>query len=171
MLLDDSFEFLENREIYEEVISGLILKAKEAVWIATANLKDIHIKVNGRMRPLIKILADMSNAGIDIRFIYSSAPSRRLLDELKYMKHKIKFYKCIRNHIKAIIVDDAEIFLGSANFTGAGIGAKSETKRNFELGFIFKNKIIIEKVSKLFYNIINNAFCQKCALYKICKEK
>lgn len=39
---------------------------------------------------------------------------------------------CPRVHFKCIIVDGVKAYFGSANLTGAGMGAKSEKKRNFE---------------------------------------
>ncbi len=41
-----------------------------------------------------------------------------------------------RVHFKAVVVDGTFAYSGSANLTGAGMGAKSENRRNFEVGFI-----------------------------------
>ena len=36
-------EFLTDREIYERVILGAVPDAEEFVWIATADIKDLHV--------------------------------------------------------------------------------------------------------------------------------
>ena len=38
-------------------------------------------------------------------------------------------------HMKVVIVDGRFAYVGSANLTGAGLGAKSPTRRNFEAGY------------------------------------
>lgn len=45
-----------------------------------------------------------------------------------------------RIHTKAIITNEKEAFIGSANLTGAGVGAKSPFCRNFEAGFVTDKK-------------------------------
>ena len=38
------------------------------------------------------------------------------------------------NHWKIVVVDNRFAYWGSANFTGAGLGARSPGRRNLELG-------------------------------------
>ena len=47
---------------------------------------------------------------------------------------------CPRLHLKAMIVDGATLYLGSANWTGAGLGAKGVGRRNFELGIVTRDE-------------------------------
>lgn len=35
--------FLSNREIYERVACGIVPQAKERLWIATADIKDLYV--------------------------------------------------------------------------------------------------------------------------------
>ncbi len=44
------------------------------------------------------------------------------------------FRRCPRLHAKAVIIDCRAMYLGSANLTGAGLGAKADKRRNFEMG-------------------------------------
>lgn len=43
---------------------------------------------------------------------------------------------CPRVHLKSLIIDGRFAYVGSANLTGAGMGAKSDRRRNFESGII-----------------------------------
>ena len=43
---------------------------------------------------------------------------------------------CPRAHFKTVIIDGTFAYTGSANLTGAGMGAKSEFRRNFESGIL-----------------------------------
>ena len=43
---------------------------------------------------------------------------------------------CPRAHFKSVIVDGKIAYSGSANLTGAGLGAKGKDRRNFEGGIL-----------------------------------
>jgi hypothetical protein len=51
-------EFITDKEIYDKVICERIPKARKYLWLATADLKDLHVDKQGRMVPLS--LAGMS---------------------------------------------------------------------------------------------------------------
>ena len=40
--------FLSNRDIYTSVVCGILPQAKELLWIATADIKDIYVDTGGR---------------------------------------------------------------------------------------------------------------------------
>ena len=52
------------------------------------------------------------------------------------MQRGLKMRQCPRVHLKLIAVDGSSLYLGSANFTGAGLGAKGDGRRNFEMGIV-----------------------------------
>ena len=47
-------------------------------------------------------------------------------------------------HGYILVFDCAEVYIGSANLTGAGIGMKAETTRNFEAGLLTDQPEIAE---------------------------
>ena len=51
---------------------------------------------------------------------------------------------CLWVHFKCIIVDGVKAYFGSANLTGAGMGAKSKKKRNFENGVLTDAPALVE---------------------------
>ncbi len=64
---------------------------------------------------------------------------------------------CPRVHFKCIIVDGVKAYFGSANLTGAGMGAKSEKKRNFENGVLTDNPVLVEPLVEQFDFVWRNA--------------
>src|SRR5262249_13418517 len=77
---------------------------------------------------------------------------------------------CPRVHFKAVIVDHAWVYLGSANLTGAGLGAKQEEKRNFELGFVTEDFEILDRATALFESVWSGAECGSCKLREVCPD-
>ena len=77
---------------------------------------------------------------------------------------------CPRVHFKSVVVDGAWAYFGSANFTGAGLGAKSEGRRNFELGLCTEDFETIDRISALFEAVWSGAECATCKLRKVCPD-
>jgi hypothetical protein len=61
-------------------------------------------------------------------------------------------------------------FTGSANLTGAGMGAKSEHKRNFESGIITDDKVLVGKIMEQFDGIWRGTYCPQCKRKKFCAD-
>jgi phosphatidylserine/phosphatidylglycerophosphate/cardiolipin synthase-like enzyme len=76
--------------------------------------------------------------------------------------------RCPRVHFKAVLVDDAALHLGSANLTGAGLGAKSAKRRNFELGVVTADREMFDRVARLFHRIWEGGICQDCGRAGVC---
>jgi phosphatidylserine/phosphatidylglycerophosphate/cardiolipin synthase-like enzyme len=75
---------------------------------------------------------------------------------------------CPRVHLKAVIVDGTHLYLGSANWTGAGLGAKGEHRRNFELGIVTQDHGLLDEVQGLYERIWRGAECAACKLRDVC---
>ena len=75
---------------------------------------------------------------------------------------------CPRVHLKAVIVDRAFLYLGSANWTGAGLGAKGTGRRNFELGIVTDDSLLLDDVQEIFDRIWRGAECSACKLRQEC---
>jgi phosphatidylserine/phosphatidylglycerophosphate/cardiolipin synthase-like enzyme len=69
-----------------------------------------------------------------------------------------------------VIVDGLFAYLGSANFTGAGLGAKSEKTRNLEVGITSKDPELVKKLIDLFDTFWMGSHCHDCALRKDCPD-
>jgi phosphatidylserine/phosphatidylglycerophosphate/cardiolipin synthase-like enzyme len=75
---------------------------------------------------------------------------------------------CPRVHLKAVIVDGGFLYLGSANWTGAGLGVKGSGRRNFELGMVTDDGPLLDDVQEIFDRIWRGAECAACKLRSVC---
>ena len=167
------FEFITDRDIYEKVICGRIGKARKFIWIATSDLKDLHVDKNGRMVPFLEILSDMVKRQMEIRLLHAKEPGpvfRNDFDKYPNLIRGMERILCPRVHLKTIIIDGSFAYTGSANLTGAGMGAKSEHKRNFESGIITDDKIFVGKIMEQFDGIWRGTHCPKCKRKKFCAD-
>ncbi|MHC4664303.1 MAG: phospholipase D-like domain-containing protein [Planctomycetota bacterium] len=166
-------EFITDRDIYEKVICGRIGRARKFVWMATSDLKDLHVDKNGKMVPFLEILSDLIERKVEIRLLHAKEPGRAFQKDFDRYPNLIKGMErilCPRVHLKAVIIDGAFAYTGSANLTGAGMGAKSEHKRNFEAGIITDEERIVGKVMEQFDNIWRGRHCGGCKRKEFCAD-
>jgi phosphatidylserine/phosphatidylglycerophosphate/cardiolipin synthase-like enzyme len=166
-------EFITDRDIYEKVICGRVDKARKFIWIATSDLKDLHVDKGGRMVPFLEVLSDLVKRQVEIRLLHAKEPGpafRKDFDKYPNLIRGMERILCPRVHLKAVIIDGVFAYTGSANLTGAGIGAKSEHKRNFESGIITDDKVIVGKIMEQFDNIWRGTHCPQCQRKKFCAD-
>ncbi len=165
---------IRNREIYQEVVANGILKASRFVWIATANLKDLHIREGNRYHSILDKFAAMANQGVSIRIMHASEPSgpfRESFDRHRELiRGDVEFLLCPRLHFKVVVVDGRLAYTGSANFTGAGLGIRKESRRNFEIGILFDAQNSIEVLMNAFDQLWMGKFCPGCGRRSVCPE-
>ena len=115
--------FLSNREIYERVIRETVPLARERLWIATADIKDMYVDAGGRdMVPFLEVLDGMLKRGVEVRLIHAKEPGpnwREDFDRHPGLWEGMERMLCPRVHFKCIIVDGRTAYFGSANLTGA----------------------------------------------------
>lgn len=167
-------ELLSGFELYREVILKRLANARESVYISTANVKEMYIEQDGSYRSILELFEVLARRGVDLRLLHAELPSRPFRASFDKMKALwsggLHLKICPRVHFKAVIVDGAWIYLGSANLTGAGLGAKQEDRRNFELGFITEDFEVIDRATALFQSVWSGAECAACKLRDICPD-
>jgi phosphatidylserine/phosphatidylglycerophosphate/cardiolipin synthase-like enzyme len=173
-------EIILDRRHYEEVILGALKNAKVSVWIGTANLKDVHIeapigtraRARGRYVSITESFASLVDRGVEIRVLHGALPSRSFRQAVggnrTLRSSGFEMRHCPRVHLKLIAVDGAYLYLGSANFTGAGIGAKSDGKRNFEMGIATDDDVLLDQAQARFQRIWTGKECGACRLRSEC---
>ena len=72
--------------------------------------------------------------------------------------------------MKMIAVDGSFLYLGSANFTGAGLGAKGEGRRNFEIGIATEDEHMLDDLQSEFDRIWSGRACSGCKLRGECPK-
>lgn len=167
-------KFITDREIYEEVILNKISHAKNFIWLGTADIKDFYVKQGLTMVPFLKILSMLIDKGALIRLIHAKAPGTNFqhdFDKYPNLIDGLEKMLCPRIHFKCIIIDGDFAYSGSANLTGAGVGAKSKNKRNFESGFITDEAHLISQISEQFDNLWMGTFCKDCKRKEFCTDK
>ena len=167
------FELLTNREIYEKVICEYIPRTKMFLWLATADLKDLHVDKQGEMVPFLEMLSDLVTKHVEVRLLHAKEPGpafRRDFDKYPNLIDGIERILCPRVHLKSAIIDGEFAYTGSANLTGAGMGAKSIDKRNFEAGIITDDKKIVGKIMDQYDTIWRGEYCRECKRKKFCAD-
>src|SRR3954469_21280449 len=129
---------LSGSALYREVILDKLAHARESVLIATANVKDMQVERGGRFASVLALLSELSARGVALRILHAELPSRPFRASFEKRRRLtgggLSLKMCPRVHFKAVVIDGAWVYVGSANFTGAGLGARGDGKRNFELG-------------------------------------
>jgi phosphatidylserine/phosphatidylglycerophosphate/cardiolipin synthase-like enzyme len=166
-------EFITDRDIYEEVICERIGKARKFLWIATSDLKDLHVDKGSRMVPFLEVLSDLVTKQVEIRLLHAKEPGpafRNDFDKYPNLIRGMERILCPRVHLKAVVIDGAFAYTGSANLTGAGMGAKSEHKRNFESGIITDDEVLVGKIMEQFDGIWRGTHCPQCKRKEFCAD-
>ena len=169
----DNFSFITDHEIYEKVILDAIPQSKEFLWIATADLKDLYTHNGRRMVPFLEILSDLAVADVSIRLLHAKEPGpafRKDFDRYPNLIDGMERILCPRVHFKTVVVDGRFAYSGSANLTGAGMGAKSGRRRNFESGFITTDAHLIEKIMDQFDGVWMGRYCGECGRKEYCAD-
>ncbi|MFL5313226.1 MAG: phospholipase D family protein [Myxococcales bacterium] len=167
-------ELLANAQLYREVVLRRLAHARESVWIATANVKEMLIDTGTGFRSVVDLFDDLRRRGVELRLLHAELPSRpfRAAFDRKssLVRGGLKLKICPRVHFKAVLVDGAWLYLGSANLTGAGLGAKGDGRRNFELGFCTEDFETIDRVTALFQAVWTGGECGACKLRDVCPD-
>lgn len=168
-------ELLMNREIYTRFVQPLLPQAKRFLWLVTADIKDLYIDANGSFQPLLNTLDDLVRDGVSVRLIHAKEPGPRFrtdFDQCQALIRSESFERvlCPRVHTKAIVIDGRMAFVGSANLTGAGLGAKHEDKRNFEAGFMFDEPKDIDRLMNWIDELYLGEHCKQCRRREYCPD-
>lgn len=166
-------EFVTDRAIYERVIQEMVVQAEQFVWIATADVKDLHVKRGGRMVPFLAVLSELVEQGIEVRLLHAKEPGpnfRADFDRFPSLIHGLERMLCPRVHFKSVIVDGQRAYAGSANLTGAGMGAKSIHRRNFEGGILTDDPRMVEPIMDQFDQVWIGSHCEPCGRKAHCSD-
>jgi phosphatidylserine/phosphatidylglycerophosphate/cardiolipin synthase-like enzyme len=169
-------QLVTNGEHLQRVVAQGLLEAEVSLDIATADFKAMLVPTGGkaagrgtRAKSIVEHLRRLAKRGVEIRLLHAGVPSAAALAELRRaLPERIRIRRCPRLHAKAVIVDCAAMYLGSANLTGAGLGAKSDTRRNFEMGVWTRSPALIDGVLESFNAIWEGRHCEKCGRRNVC---
>lgn len=166
-------DFISDKAIYDLVIQEMVTEAEEYVWIATADIKDMYVQKGKRMVPFLGVLSDLIEKGISVRLLHAKEPGpnfREDFDKFPVLIQGLERMLCPRVHFKSVIVDGRRAYTGSANLTGAGMGAKSETRRNFESGIITDEPVMVKNIMNQFDQVWIGGHCEPCGRKAYCPD-
>ena len=70
-----SLELVLNEATYERVLLQIVPSARKFLWIATADLKDLHVRgAGGSFVPFVKTLGDLVSDGVHVRLFHAKEP-------------------------------------------------------------------------------------------------
>lgn len=172
--MNDTFvKYIADREHYTEVLER-ISKVKHHLWIGTANIKDLHMRKGYSSTPFLAIIDSLIKKGVEVRLIYAKEPGsafRENFDKYPRLAESLERILYPRVHFKLMIFDLEMVYIGSANLTGAGIGMKSELRRNFETGILTNDPNIVEAVINPFDGVWMGSHYKKCGRKEYCGDR
>jgi phosphatidylserine/phosphatidylglycerophosphate/cardiolipin synthase-like enzyme len=125
-------------------------------------------------RSVLKVFDELARKQVELRILHASPPSRPFREEFdrhpRLYRGGLELRACPRLHFKAVVVDGALLYLGSANWTGAGLGAKGSGRRNFELGLVTEDIGLLDEVQGLFEGLWRGAGCAGCRMRDVCES-
>ena len=164
--------FIPNTAHYTEVLSR-VQSVRHTLWIGTADIKDLYVEVGGEKKPFLALIAQLIRRGVEVRLIHAKEPGpnfREDFDKYPVLYDRLERALCPRVHFKMIVFDCKEVYVGSANLTGAGIGMKAETTRNFEAGILTDDPQIVEQAMNQFDEVWMGKHCKTCKRKEFCSD-
>lgn len=164
--------YISNIAHYERIVRKS-LDVKTHLWIGTADIKDLYVKdgLQGST-PYLSALNRLLQGKVEVKILCAKTPGenfQRDLQKFPLLYKHLELVKCPRVHFKLFIFDLNEVYIGSANLTGAGIGMKSKNKRNFEAGILTDEAVLVEQAINQFDEVWNGSMCTACQRKEFCE--
>ncbi|MCR5248117.1 MAG: phospholipase D-like domain-containing protein [Bacteroidales bacterium] len=165
-------QYISNSAHYKDVLLR-VKSVKHTLWIGTADIKDVYIEAGKEKMPFLALIAQLIKRGVEVRLIHAKEPGpnfREDFDKYPVLFDRMERVLCPRVHFKMIVFDCKEVYIGSANLTGAGIGMKAETTRNFEAGILTDMPEIVEQAMNQFDEVWMGKMCKTCKRREFCGD-
>lgn len=161
-------QYIADEAHFKEVLSRTLI-VRHSLWIGTADIKDLHVGE----KPFLGILADLISKGREVRLIHAKEPGQNFredFDRYPVLFKGLERALCPRVHFKILVFDCRVAYIGSANLTGAGIGMKGNTTRNFEAGILTDDPALVEAAIDQFDSVWAGFKCKGCRRKKYCGD-
>lgn len=164
-------ELVADAQHFHRIVREGILAARVSLDIMTADFKAMLVPdaCSSRARSIVEVFRGLASRGVEIRLLHAGTPSSAALRELKKtLPANLTIRRCPRLHAKTVVIDCRRMYLGSANLTGAGLGAKADGRRNFELGVWTESQSLIDAVLEQFNQLWEGRKCANCGRKDVC---
>ena len=158
---------------YNEVLAR-VASVKHSLVIGTADIKDLYVKVGAASEPFLAVLDKLVRLGVEVRLLHAKEPGpnfRADFDKYPALIKKLQRKLCPRVHFKMMVFDCKVAYIGSANLTGAGIGMKSDSKRNFEAGILTDDLVLVDTAADHFNSVWSGEHCKTCKRKAYCADR
>lgn len=164
--------YIANTDHYNLVLFR-VASVRKSLWIGTADIKDLYVKVGTGTKPFLAVLAQLVRKGVEVRLIHAKEPGpafREDFDQYPSLIEGMERALCPRVHFKLLVFDCQEVYIGSANLTGAGIGMKGENTRNFEAGILTDEPELVRQAIQQFDGVWMGLHCKTCKRRQFCAD-
>ena len=165
-------QYITNDDHYNLVLSR-VAAVRQTLWIGTADIKDLHVKCGTDTIPFLGVLAQLIRKRVEVRLIHAKEPGpnfREDFDRYPVLASGLERVLCPRVHFKMLVFDCQTVYIGSANLTGAGIGMKGNTTRNFEAGILTDDPQLVAAAINQFDDVWIGRHCKSCNRRKFCGD-
>lgn len=164
--------YIANTDHYNLVLAR-VASVRKSLWIGTADIKDLYVKVGAGTKPFLAVLAQLVRKDVEVRLIHAKEPGpafREDFDQYPSLIEGMERALCPRVHFKLLVFDCQEVYIGSANLTGAGIGMKGENTRNFEAGIFTNEPALVSQAIQQFDSVWMGLHCKTCKRRQFCTD-
>ena len=98
-------KLISNSAHYTEVLAQ-VTKVKRSLWIGTADIKDLYVKVGTQTKPFLAVLTGLIKKGIEMRLIHAKEPGpafREDFDKYPALFEGLERALCPRVHFKILV--------------------------------------------------------------------
>lgn len=167
-------ELVLNEAIHDRLMA-MLPEADAFVWIVTADIKDMYVKRARKFVPFVEVLAELVRRGVGVRLFHAKEPGPRFREDFDAQPELLESelferIMCPRLHTKAVVVDGRVALVGSANLTGAGMGAKHADKRNFEAAFWTNLPEHVDPLVEFIDGLYLGERCKTCRRRELCPD-
>ena len=166
-------EYIADKEHYTKVLEHCT-KVRHDLWIGTADLKDLYVAHGTGSEPFLAVLDRLLRQGVEVRLLHAKEPGenfREDFDQYPGLCARLERRLCPRVHFKLMVFDCTEAYIGSANLTGAGMGMKGDTTRNFEAGVLTDDPMLVDAAAEHIDGIWQGRHCAKCRRKAFCGDR
>ena len=92
---------------YNKVLAK-VASVKKSLWLGTADIKDLHVKVGNASAPFLSVLNQLVRRGIEVRLIHAKEPGpifREEFNRFPMLRSSMEMMLCPRVHFKILVFD------------------------------------------------------------------
>lgn len=166
-------KYIADKEHYSEVLARCE-EVKHDLWIATADIKDLYVEGGREAVPFLSVLDRLTKRGVEVRLLHAKEPGgnfRADFDRYPDLWSRLERRLCVRVHFKIMIFDCSLAYIGSANLTGAGMGMKGDSTRNFEAGILTDDTALVDTAADHLDSVWQGLHCKGCRRKPFCGDR